>query len=121
MPLANQLGHLFQRIVRVYARAGFRVPTILMDNKFAKVSDQIPNVAMDTPAALEHIAEIECCICVIKEHARGILCTLPYPNLPQQIFIRLLHFIVTWLNNFSTSTGVSLALEDTRTHPLSPS
>ncbi len=62
---------------------------------------------MNTPTALEHIAEIECRIRVIKECARGILCTLPYPNHPQQILIRLLHFIVMWLNNFPTSTGVS--------------
>ncbi len=65
-----------------------------MDNEFAKVSDHIPNVAMNTPAASEHIAEIERRIRAIKERACGILCTLPYPNLPQQILICLLHFIV---------------------------
>jgi hypothetical protein len=105
---ASKLGHLLQRIVQVYAQAGFRVQTILMDNKFAKVSDHIPNASMTTPAASGHIAEIECRIHVIKEHTHGILCNLPYPNLPQQILICLLHFIVMWLNNFPTSICVSL-------------
>ena len=63
---------------------------------------------MNTPAALEHIAEIECRIRVLKERACRILCTLAYPNLPEKILIRLLHFIVMWLINFPTLTGVSL-------------
>jgi hypothetical protein len=50
-----------------------------MDNKFAKVSDHIPNVAMNTPAALEHISEIECRIHVIKERAMVSYALYPTP------------------------------------------
>jgi hypothetical protein len=78
-----------------------------MDNEFEKVQDHVPAVNLNTPAASEHIGEIERRIQVIKERARGYVCTLPYPELPQQIVIHLLHFIVMWLNNFPTSTGIS--------------
>ena len=95
---APQLGHLLQRIITVYApvfaRAGFQVCTILMDNEFEKVRDHVPMVAMNTPAAAEHVAEIERRICTIKEHCRAITCTLPYKALPNQVLIRLLHFVV---------------------------
>jgi hypothetical protein len=44
-----------------------------MGNKIEKVRDHISTINMNTPAAAEHIAEIEQRIWVIKEHARGIL------------------------------------------------
>ncbi len=53
---ASQLGHLLPCITMVYARAGFRVRTILMDNEFEKVRDHVPMVDMNTPAAAEHVA-----------------------------------------------------------------
>jgi hypothetical protein len=105
--MASKLGSLLQRIVCVYRRAGFTVQTILMDNEFEKVRDQVPDVNMNVPAAEEHISEIERRIRVIKECSRGIICILPYPQLPQMMLIHLLHFIVMWLNNFPFSTGIS--------------
>ena len=48
---ASKLGLLLQRIVAVYARAGFIVQTILMDNEFNKVIDHSPNVILNTTAA----------------------------------------------------------------------
>ena len=48
---ASKLGLLLNRIIRVYAHAGFQVQTILMDNEFEKVRDYIPTVNMNTPAA----------------------------------------------------------------------
>ena len=78
-----------------------------MDNKFEPVREHVPSVDMNTPAAAEHIAEIERRIQYIKERARGILCTLPYPTLPTQMLIHLLHFVVMWLNNFPSAMGIS--------------
>jgi hypothetical protein len=103
---ASKLGHLLQHIVNVYARAGFHLRTILMDNEFEKVRHHVSTVDMNTPAAAEHTAEIEWHIRMIKECCRGILCTLPYKALPQQILIHLLHFVVMWLNNFPLATGI---------------
>jgi hypothetical protein len=105
---ASNLGYLLKkRIVRVYAHAGFTVQTILMDNKFNKVKDNVPHVNINTPAAAEHIGKIECRIQVIKERSCGIMCTLPYPKLPQMMLVHLLHFIVLLLNNFPPAMGIS--------------
>jgi hypothetical protein len=60
---ATKLCDLIQRIVPVYARAGFTVQTNL-------------------PAASEHVGKIERRIRVVIERARGLACTLPYPCLP---------------------------------------
>ena len=77
-----------------------------MDNKFEPVCEHVPSANMNTPAAAEHIAEIEWNIRYIKERAHGILCTLPYPALSTQMLIHLLHFIVMWLNNFPSAMGI---------------
>jgi hypothetical protein len=78
-----------------------------MDNEFEKVCDHVSTIYMNTPAAAEHTAEIEWRIRMIKECCHSILCTLPYKALPQQILIHLLHFVVMWLNNFPSATGIS--------------
>jgi hypothetical protein len=78
-----------------------------MDNEFEKVRDHILDATLNTPAASEHVGEIERKIRVIKERSRGIICTLPYTRLPQQMLIHLLHHVVMWLNNFPVAGGVS--------------
>jgi hypothetical protein len=104
---ASQLGHLLQHIINVYGQASFQVHTILMDNEFEKVRDHVPMIDMNTPAAAEHVAEIERRVRTIKERRRTIMCTLPYKALPNQILIRLLHFVVMWINNMPSATGIS--------------
>jgi hypothetical protein len=104
---AAKLGSLLQRIINVYARAGFTVRTILMDNEFEKVKDHLPHVTLNTTAAAEHVGDIERRIRVIKECCRGIICTLPYRRLPQVMLIHLLHHVVMWLNNFPVVHGIS--------------
>ncbi len=105
---ASKLGILLHRIARVYAHAGFTVQTILMDNEFEKVRDHVPMLALNTPAANEHVGDIERRIRVIKERPRGIVCTLPYAKIPQIALIHLMHFVVMWLNNFPTRDGISM-------------
>jgi hypothetical protein len=104
---ASSLGALLLRIVQVYAQAGFTVSTILMDNKFEKNCDHVPGVNINTTAVAEHVGEIEQKIRVVKERARGIICTLPCKTLPQQLVIHLLHFAVMWLNNFPVANCIS--------------
>ena len=103
---APKLGYLLHRIMKTYARAGFNVHTILMDNEFEKIRDHV-NATLNTPAASEHIGEIERRIRVIKERCRGILCTLPYAKIPRVMLIYLLHHVVMWLNNFPAANGIS--------------
>jgi hypothetical protein len=81
--------------------------TVRMDNEFEKLKDHVPILALNIPAASEHVVDIEQRIRVVKECARGLVCTLPYPSLPQQMLIDLIHFVTMWLNNFPTINGIS--------------
>jgi hypothetical protein len=74
-------------VLKVYAREGFVVQTMVMDMEFEKLVDLLPNVAINTTAAREHVGEIEQKIRVIKERARGTMNTLPYSQLPKLIII----------------------------------
>ena len=65
---ASKLGLLFHQIITVYTRARFTIQTFLMDNKFDKVEDHVLHAILNTPAASEHVGDIECQIRVIKEH-----------------------------------------------------
>jgi hypothetical protein len=79
----SSLGALLLCIVRVYAKAGFTVSTIIMDYEFEKVRDHVPSVNINTTAASEHVGKIEQKICAVKEQARSIICTLSYKTLPR--------------------------------------
>jgi len=103
---APKLGYLIHRIMNTYARAGFNVHTILMDNKFEKIKDHV-HATLNTHTASKHVGEIERRIWVIKERCRGIICTLPYAQIPQIMLIYLLHHVVMWLNNFPAANGIS--------------
>ena len=81
---------------------------VLMDSKFENLRDQIPMLALNIPAANEHVGDVERCIRVIKERSRGLICTLPYSKIPQTMLINLLHFMVMWLNNFPTLDSISV-------------
>jgi hypothetical protein len=78
-----------------------------MDNEFKPVQDHGLTVDINTTVAAEHAAEIKQRIRMIKECCRGILCTLPYKALPQKMLIHLPHFVIMWLNNFPSATGIS--------------
>jgi hypothetical protein len=116
-PSASKLCYLLQRIINVYARMVFCIQTILMDNEFEKVQDHVSTANMNTPAASEYIAEIEWQICVIKEHARGILCTLPYKSSPPHAHTTSsLHHDVAQQLSFGHQNLHSI--QPQRTHPL---
>ncbi len=81
---------------------------MMMDMEFEKlVDDLLPNVTISTTAAREHVREIEQKIRVIKERARGMVNTLPYPQLPRLMAIKLMHFCIMWVNVFPVKLGVS--------------
>jgi hypothetical protein len=93
--------------MKVYTRGGFVVQTMMMDMEFEKLVDLLPNVTVNTMAAREHVGEIERKIRVIKERARGTMNTLPYPQLPRLMTIKLMHFCVMWMNAFPVKSGIS--------------
>ena len=56
-----------KRIICLNYRAGFIVQTILMNMEYDKVAPEIPEVVINTSAALDHVAEVERQIRVVKE------------------------------------------------------
>ena len=65
-----------------------------MDGEFEKVKNELPSVVINTTAAKEHVSKAERKIRVTKKRARGILCTLPYQNVPRRMKIEILYFVV---------------------------
>jgi hypothetical protein len=61
--LANEIHH----IMDLYARGGFHISTVLMDNEFESLQNLVPIIVVNTMAAKEHVSEIERRICLIKE------------------------------------------------------
>ncbi len=78
-----------------------------MDMEFDCLKVLLPNIVINTTAANEHVAEIERCICVLKERARCTVTTLPFKRLPKLMIIELIHFVTMWLNYFPVANGIS--------------
>jgi len=104
---AKKLAAGITRMMDLYARGGFQVDTVLMDNKFEKLRNLVPILAINTTAAKEHIPEVECKIRLIKEWGQGILNTLPFKKMPRLMPIELIYHVVLWLNAFPANSGVS--------------
>ncbi len=85
----------------LYARRGFQVGTVLMDNEFKKLRNLVPT------AAKEHVPEVERKIRLIKKRERGILNTLPFKRMPRLMLIELVYHVVLWLNAFPAKSGES--------------
>jgi hypothetical protein len=47
---AKSLAEHIDRVVQVYARAGFTIRTILMDGEFEKIKDLVPRLECNTTA-----------------------------------------------------------------------
>ena len=57
----------------------------------------MPCIVVNTTAANEHMAEIDCHMHIIKKWAWAIINMLPYPHLPKCMVIELFYFITMWL------------------------
>ena len=95
------------KVLQLYSQGGFHVQTILMDMEFDKIKDLIPMINVNISAANEHVAEVEQRIRTIKERCRGIMGTLPFTYIPQQLIMGLVQFVTMWLNAFPCKTGIS--------------
>jgi hypothetical protein len=103
---AKQLAAGIIRVMDLYSHGGFQVGTVLMDNKFEKLRNLVPVLAVNTTAMKEHVPEVKWCIRLIKEQGRGILNTLLFKKMPQIMLVKLIYHIVLWLNAFPTKSGV---------------
>ena len=97
---AKRLIDTLERVVHIYAKAGFIVQTALMDMEFEKLRDTLLKIILNTTAAQEHVGEIKRKIRVVKERARCTMSILPYKLLPKLMIIEPMHFCVMWMNSF---------------------
>ncbi len=104
---AKRLIDTLERVIRIHGKAGFIVPTTLMDMEFEKLRNMLLNIILNTTAAREHVGEIERKIRVVKERARSMISILPYKLLPKLVIIKLMHFCVMWMNSFPVKSGIS--------------
>jgi hypothetical protein len=108
---AKQLAAGITQMMDLYARGRFQVGTVLMGNKFEKLQNLVPILAINTTAAKEQVPEVERKIRLIKERERGILNTLPFKKIPRPMLIELIYHVVLWLNAFfPANSGVSETL-----------
>jgi hypothetical protein len=86
---AKKLAAGITQMIDLYARGGFQVGTVLMDNEFEKLRNLVPILAINITAAKGHVPEVECKIRLIKERGRGILNALPFKKMPRLVLIEL--------------------------------
>jgi hypothetical protein len=106
----KNLASGIQHIMDLYARGGFQMGTVLIDNEFKSLRNLVPIIVVNTTAAKEHVPKIEHCIRLIKEQGQGISNTLPYKKMPQLMLIELIYHVVLWLNAFPMKSGVFATL-----------
>jgi hypothetical protein len=103
---AKQLALGITWMIDLYARGGFQVGTVLMDNEFEKLQNCVPILAINTTATKEHVPEVERKIRLIKERGRGIQNTLPFKKMPRLMLIELVYHMVLCLNSFPSNSAV---------------
>ena len=86
------------QVVYGYARGGFVVNLMLMDQDFEKIKDVLPLVEVNTTAAREHVPEIERHIRTIKERVRATTSLFPFNPVPKMVLIQPVYTISLWLN-----------------------
>ena len=88
---AKQVVNHLLSIISIYKRGGFRIQTILADNKFNKIKYESLALIFNTMVANGHASEVEPQIRVIKKQAHRILATLPLKKIPKVMAIHLVH------------------------------
>jgi hypothetical protein len=87
-------------IMELYAKGGFQVETVLMDNKFESLRNLVPIIAINTSGEHKHVPKIEHRIRLMKDCRWGILNTLPYKKIPQLMLIEMIYHVILWHNAF---------------------
>ena len=71
---------------------------MFMDRKFGCLRKHLAHVNINTIAAIEHVAEIDHIIMVIKERSHSIYLTLSYKKTPKRMVINPIKYVVFWIN-----------------------
>ena len=93
----------------LYPRRGFEIKTVLGDNEFGVLKDDIAQLGanLDCAAVGAHVPEIERQIRTIKERCRCVYGLIPYNRIPKLMVRELVYWSVMWLNSFPEADGVS--------------
>ena len=69
--------------------------------------NEVEGVGVDTSGHDEHEGDIERLIRVIKKRMRSIRVGLPFWRLPRRVLIKMVTFVMFWLNSIPPKGGVS--------------
>ena len=104
---AAKLTDYLVKVSKLYARGGFTVRTILMDQAFDMVKDKMASLEVNTTTAIrEHVGEIKGGIRLVKERFRGTRAIMPFQQIPKSFVIHLVYFCVMWLNSYPAKQGI---------------
>jgi hypothetical protein len=97
--------------VRVYIQRGFSISLGLTDGEFDKpgIRESLAGegVALDSMGQDEHVGDVECYVCTIKERMHATYNTLPFMHMPTHLLIEMAKQAVFWLHSFPRADGVS--------------
>ena len=93
----KELVNNIMEVLQQYVRAGFTVHTVLMNMMFEKFKALLSMFNVKRSAAMR----------TVKEWCRGIVATLPFFYLPQQLIINLVQYVAMWLNELPNSSRIS--------------
>jgi hypothetical protein len=79
-----------------------------MDMQFEPLVTMMHDTTINTTAAREHVSGIERFIRTVKERTRSTTGELPFQEcMPDQMIVRLLYFVVMWINGMPAENGAS--------------
>ena len=77
-----------------------------MDMEFDSTKNELMGkTVVNNSAAKEHVAEIERCICTVKERFRAVASDLPLNCLHKTIVVNMISVFILWLNSFPVKNG----------------
>ena len=72
--------HHLSAVVRLYKNQGFRITAVLADPEFEPIHPSFP--CLNCCGAGEHVPNIECYICTVKDRVQSTYQMLPFKQIP---------------------------------------
>ena len=100
---------MYQGVITLHQKAGFRVTTALMDGEFVPLRGGLAElgICLNETSRDEHVGDIEWYIRTVKERMCTIYNTLPFQKIPARLVIEMAKTAVFWQNAFPTTGGAS--------------
>jgi hypothetical protein len=114
--LANQSSKTsmaaLEKVKQVYNQRGFPILHIMMDGQFENLQGDLADIGigLNTVSNDEHVPNIECHICIMKERTRIMYNLLPFKKMPASLTIEMVSASTFWWNSFPPKGGVQTTL-----------